>query len=366
MMTHPDRSPRDLRAFARAAACSLGLLACWPATSSATELGDLAMGLAPGEWVELPADLPGGDFGYCHHPENAANDVLQFANVGVWDPASRQFLFVGEGHGAGDSSAGKMLGYDEPTNTWWEDLNLPAGPASIGHAYDHNAIDASRSHLFIARYFARDVHRYDIAAGQWTPLPDLPPVGINKGMAYFDAIDTLIVVDPENESIYGWSPGDASWSVIRNDIEYTNFNHIAEYDHVREVVYFGGGAATPRALFELSADGSVRSLPDAIVNIDLPRGAYAPDPVNGHLIALHEPGEFAAYDPDLEQWYALPSPPNEIANADLIVTPISLYGVLLYFACFPAAQAEAWLYRHNEQPPGDLLAPAPPTNVRVQ
>jgi hypothetical protein len=175
-----------------------------------------------------------------HHTIRQDSDILEFANSGAWDPATRKVYFMGSGHPVQEPNT-KFLQYDEATNTIVSTENLPEFTRQVGHAYDHNALDAKRGLFYAAHFYNRKVSKFDISTSTWSQLPPLPNGATTKGLAFFPEMDALIVVDPVNRSIYSIRDGASAWTTIRSDIYKSNYHFIAEYDHVRKVVYFGGG-----------------------------------------------------------------------------------------------------------------------------
>jgi hypothetical protein len=353
----------------RAALLVLAMVHATPAAASA--LGDTASSMAPGEWRQLPAQFLPSPRAFFHHSANALNHVIQYANNGVWDPARRRMLFVGEGHGNVGAGRSKMIQYDEATDRWTASESIPAPINQILHAYDHNVFDPTRGVFYTAQYYTRDIYAYDVATGTWSALPQLPPVGITKGMTYFPEMDALIVVDSANEAVHALRHGASSWTTLGTRVYYANYHPFAEYDPVRRVVYFGGGNSSPRSLFELSASGAIRPLasPPPGINLDLGNagGDIVADPVSGHLIVrVQESGAMAEYAPASNSWALLPGgSPSVLQGMESIAIPIATYGVIMYVAYRDGA-ASVWLYKHRTSRAPVDPPPAAPTGLRVR
>lgn len=344
------------------------------ASVNASVLGDLATSMQPGDWRQLPAAFPGGPNAFWRHAGNPGHDIAQFANNGVWDPARRKMTFFGSGHGATGHKHSKLVQYDEQTNTWvaWAAVSdrVPDDVANIVHSWDHLAIDPARGGFYTAHYFNGDIHRLDLASMTWTRLPSIPKVGITKGMTYFPELDALIAVDPVNRRIYALKHGAAQWGVLAEGIYQTNYHPVAEYDHVRGVVYFGGGNSAPRAFYRLNPNGSVDALASPPINIDLGStgGDIVPDPVSGRLIIrLHNTAEMAEYIPESNAWgmIATAIPAELTGTSSSFAVPIATYGVIMYVAVRDGS-ASVWLYKHRQGTPPPSTAPAPPMGLRLK
>lgn len=343
--------------------------------SHASVFSELANSMTPGSWRQIPVSWPGGPNGFWRHSGNPGHDVAQFANAGVWDPIRRKMTFLGSGHGLTSHKYSKLVQYVESTDTWSStpapaDI-LPDNVANVLHAWDHLAIDPIRSFMFTAHYYNSKVQRLDLNNMTWTDLPTIPfELGITKGVTYFPEVDSLVVVDPVYRRIYALKTGDTQWRIIAENIYKSNYHPIAEYDHVRGVVYFGGGGDTPRAFFWLNKDGTVDTLAQPPINIDLGEGGgdIVPDPVSGRLIIReHNQAEMAEYIPESNAWAMISTPiPSELTGtASSIAVPISTYGVIMYVVVRDGS-ASAWLYKHKQGTATPDPAPAAPKGLRIR
>lgn len=90
-------------------AALIGLVAAPVAADGQTELAKLAARMKPGEWAELKTA------GYSAELLRVQNHhILEYTDTAVWDPKSRQALFVGQGH----YSAVKFIAYSAAANSW--------------------------------------------------------------------------------------------------------------------------------------------------------------------------------------------------------------------------------------------------------
>src|SRR5262249_55215441 len=112
----PLRKERPMRTASRTLAGSVVLLGLiGPPLRAAepkleeTELGKLAASLEPGSWGKLKTEGYTADLlrVQSHH-------ILEYTDQAVWDPKSRQVLFVGQGH----YSAVKFIAYAAESNRW--------------------------------------------------------------------------------------------------------------------------------------------------------------------------------------------------------------------------------------------------------
>src|SRR5262249_35100116 len=82
---------------------------------SETELGKLAAAMKPGTWAELKTE------GYTRELLGG-HDILVYADRAVWDPRSRQVLFLGQDH---LRPPPRFIAYQAAVNRW---MALPTPP----------------------------------------------------------------------------------------------------------------------------------------------------------------------------------------------------------------------------------------------
>src|SRR2546421_1786995 len=121
------------------------------ASASSTPLGDLAASLQPGTWAELITNniaptlaFTGGDSGM----------TFGFAEKGVWDGFSKQFVYIGGDHIPAPPACPRFVSYSESTNTWQilpNPLWFPCSGTGM-HGYDHTAIDPVHRTLYHRPY----------------------------------------------------------------------------------------------------------------------------------------------------------------------------------------------------------------------
>src|SRR5262249_2511855 len=130
-----------------------------------TEMGKLAARMKPGEWAELPTE----NLVETHRAKGNSGAIFGYNEGAVWDPRSRQWLYVGGAHNA----PARFVIYSADTNAW----KVMPQPDWLGksatHGYDHNALDPARGVFYYRPFNSRNVYRYNIAAAQWTTLPKL-------------------------------------------------------------------------------------------------------------------------------------------------------------------------------------------------
>jgi hypothetical protein len=308
--------------------------------ASESALARLAAGMKPGTWAELKTEGYGTDLLKVqnHH-------ILEYTDTAVWDPKSRQVLFVGQGH----YSAVKFIAYSAATNSWkvqptppWWKGDPKTGKGPIGHAYQNNTIDAGRGLLFHHQSATRLVHKYDIARGDWSTLPEITGAvtGHGTALAYFPERKGLVRV--LGGAVHFFDERKNAWSLLQDKVAIGPYHNIAKYNPVDRSVIFGAGNGS-KALYRLDAQGTITPLADAPLVLRISSTVTAVDPVSGDLLVLsmEDKGKFYALDMKKNAWRRLPNAPI----AEGVTAPIREHGVTMFFAHRPA---KVFLYKHAE------------------
>lgn len=202
-----------------------------------TELAKLAARMKPGEWAELKTAGYGTDLLRVqnHH-------ILEYTDTAVWDPKSQQVLFVGQGH----YSAVKFITYSAVSNSWklmptpsWWKGDAQTGKGPIGHAYQNNTIDPAKDLLYHHQSATRLVHRYDIAKGDWSTLPEIKGAAVGHGtaLAYFPERKGLVRVLAG--VIHFFDEDKNEWSILKEKVPMGPYHNIAKYNPVDHSVILG-------------------------------------------------------------------------------------------------------------------------------
>ncbi len=331
---------------------STGVSATTLAATVGTSLSDLAVQLKPGEWGELATNNINVALGETSG-KTATGDIIPYAEGVVWDPVSRQVLFIGSDHNYYKESyiSRRFVSYSDATNSWTIRSNPPWFQPSGGHAYDHNAIDPIGREFYHYDYLTTTIHRYNIDTNAWSTLPRVPttlylPL---SSITYVPELQGMFFVDTYG-SAFLFSRSTGSWSSLGkwSGLDYHNF---AEYNPVHKVVLFGGGSGSSK-LYKLSASGVITPLNDAPLVLEVARMELTADPVSGDFLVLSQDGTFRAYDVTTDSWRTLPSAPASVRDrADkpemhVVATPIDTYGVVMYVSC-DGPDCRVNIYKHT-------------------
>jgi hypothetical protein len=309
-----------------------------PAALSESELGKLAASMKPGTWAKLKTEGYTADLlrVQSHH-------ILEYTDQAVWDPKSLQVLFVGQGH----YSAVKFVAYSAASNRWkqlptpsWWGGDPDTGKGAIGHAYDNNALDPAKGILYFHQSATTKVHRYDIAKGEWSTLPELKgaPTGHGTALVYFPEMAGLIRVLAG--SVHYFSEEKKAWSLLKDKVSMGPYHDIAKYSPVEKAVIFGAGNES-KALYRLDAKGEITALPPAPILIRISSTVVTVDPVKGDVLVLdmEKKNKFHTLDIKKNAWQELPDAPLVSGAA----VPVPELGVNFYFTTKPET---VYLYKH--------------------
>jgi hypothetical protein len=309
-----------------------------PAKLAETELGKLAASMEPGAWAKLKTEDYTADLlrVQSHH-------ILEYTDQAVWDPNSREVLFVGQGH----YSAVKFIAYSAADNRWkqlpvpsWWGGDPTTGKGAIGHAYDNNAIDGAKGILYFHQSATTKVHRYDIAKGEWSTLPELKgaPTGHGTALVYFPEMKGLVRVLAG--SVHFFSEEKNAWSLLKEKVAMGPYHNIAKYSPAEKAVIFGAGNDS-KALYRLDAKGEIKALPAAPILVRISSTVVTVDPVTGDVLVLdmESKRKFHAFDVHKNAWRQLPDAP--IASGAAAALPE--LGVNFYFTARPET---VYLYKH--------------------
>jgi len=305
-----------------------------------TVLGQLAASMKGGTWAELATQGYDESLIRTQH-----SNILNYADVAVWDPGSQQVLFLGQGH----YTALRFITYSVPDNSWREMPTPPwwkgdpkTGEGDIGHAYDNNAVDPVRGIFYFHQSFTPLVYRYLITRQEWSTLPVIPGARLLHG--------TALVYHPEMKgllrivggTVHFYSDAKNSWSVLADRLPMGRIHNIAIYNAARKVAIIGGGNDS-RDLYEVDGRGKINKLPDAPCIVRVSSTVVSADPISGDLLVLNTEGGKKFYGLDMlrREWRILADPPpiSEAAAA-----AIEGHGVSLFFSWHPL---KVYLYKHT-------------------
>lgn len=319
--------------------------------SWASELGDLAASMSPGEWRELSTS----GLSAAIDDNGSSQHILTFSQGGrTWNPATNEAYFIGGDHNGGNEH---FIRYVAATNEWQSMPDPPWFPqgSTQNHSYNYNTIDTAN------QYFYNKTRRYDIETGNWDSVADLPQaLRANRAFEYFEGLGLVAF---NNGEVYLLPDGATSWTDVASNLSWTGLHALGEYSQPLGAMILGGGDNSD-SLYKLEADLSITSLPGtplSELSTNSTSGILTHDPVSGDFLFVDGDHSFWKYD--LQTWTSLPSL-DFITNSyvdDCIFIPVSTYGVVILIEWIAPGNSKMWVYKHGEggarsNPPGELIA----------
>ena len=330
--------------------------------SAISEMGKLAASMAPGTWAELKTKNIVETIG----SDGAGGALFGYSEGGAWDPATRQFLYVGGDH----NGVAEFISYSADTNTWkrfprpsW--IPSTNNGSSTIHGYDHNAINPATGDFYHRQFGLNMVHKYRIATGTWS---NLPPIATEDwlagatGVEYYPELGGLIVVNGAGGkgSVYLFSEKTQGWSTLVSKLPMGQYHNFAEYSPAHKVMIFGGGHEDPGTLYKLDNAGKVTALKKPPIGLGIGKSIVTVDPIGGDFLVFGSNASFYAYDVIADSWKlqngTVPffSPTREGPIWQTNATPVSTYGVTMFVKFYRGEPSRAWvyLYKHSSPPKG--------------
>lgn len=358
-----------------------------------TSLDNLAASMQSGTWAVLTTK--GLNNNFITDPSSGHGDLfLNYSNDGEWDPLTRQWYFIGGGH---TGAQHKVLMYSADNNSWRSFNSYPTGGAQVNHGYDHNAFDRNRRIIYHRSSGNNgDVWTLNIdSGGSWINIgtccetPGAYCASDAVAMEFFPDIDRLVIFDQGFGHVRYYNPNNGTWS---NGPTWStaigDYHNVAKYNPVYKIVIFGGGNNAQRVLYKLSADGTLKRMNNAPVNLGYNDGFLTLDPVTGDYLAISGDGTFRAWNPITDTWRTLSSNFSALIYQNIpsaadaggygwpgevdmwAAAPVNTYGVIMFLTQGSTGYKETapgavLLYKHSSSPPPDIIPPSPPTNLRV-
>ncbi len=324
-------------------------------SANSTALGGLAATMAPATWAELKTN--GLTPTLLQVPSHVqVYNVLEYQNSGIWDPTSRQVLFVGGPH----ESQGRFISYDEVTNTWRQEPDPSPSYLLYNHTYDHNTINPAAGELYFRPFNKPEIWKYKIEARKWSKLTNIPQRDFNccGAIQYFPERNGILFVGTSEIEFYFVER--KSWTTPSGNIKTGPYHATAKYSSVDKVLIFGGGSGVS-TVYKMDASGRVTRMSDSPYPLDSGGHAiFTGDPVTGKFLLFGENGTFYVYDSVTDRWQSQNQRPpffdvGPYGPVDSsIAIPISTYGVVMVLTYSPRGP-RVFLYRHAASP-----AVAPP------
>ena len=317
------------------------------------------------------SDMRGFSNGAILETTGSGNDILEYAEKAVWNPNTRQFMFMGAPH----YQPHRMVIYGADSNSW--SIGPLADPCQatqtgcVSHSYDHNTVDPATGTMYFRMVGSPLVYQLPQGASSWTQLPPVP-MSSNQccgALAWFPERSQLVVFDGD-WGIWGWSPASNSWRHLAETngadgtslpkLPMASYNNFAHYNPTYNAILFGGTSGGTNYMYKYSADGTFTRLKDAPIPVLVDNGSVgtvmAPDPVSGKFVVAATGNLLYEYDLGSDTWTqknASSAPPiwggggsasNDVF--EVVAAPISTYGVIMYVR-YNLANSQVYIYKYS-------------------
>ena len=323
--------------------------------------------MAPGTWVKLAVPNQDSILGV----GNVSGTMIHYSNSMPWNPFSKVIEIIGSDHGYGRT---RHVRYDVASNQFI----LVSDDAGIGatHGYDHEAVNPYTGDLYTRLYsgFTGRISAKKKAFGGSSfveipsvSAPDQVAIGATWWSGNFvrGGRQGLFMIfnsgnamgNSDDGQILGYDPLKNSWAFRKEGMapnygRGSTYHSVMEYSPGKNVAVYGGGNVAPSKLWRMSADGSVRAMPDVPIGkgVGIQRGLLVNDPVTGNFLLLSS-RELWELNPDgAGTWAKLASPPAAVgepsAPTAIVTSSISDYGVVAYITQASRAGGTFYLYKH--------------------
>ena len=352
------------------------------APAAASSLSDAAAALQPGQWRVLNRAGDGTGFDYnlinACQPGGCYDNILNYADKAMWNPALREIEFIGKGHMAEH----KHISYSEATNRWslrtrpnWA-CGVEANCYGMGHGYEHSANNPATGDVYARRQSSGDVYKWTRATGSWAQLALAPVLEIAIAIEYFPEMGGLLMAGTRNNvgELHIYRESTKSWSQLAGGLPMGPYHNHASYNPVHKIVVFGGGNGSSQ-LHKVDAAGKVTQIASAPIEVRIKTAIFTVDPASGRYLLFGNAGGFYQYDVPTNTWSSVSTAnvplfaPSGERAAYRVAVPISTHGVLAFLVEGGTSDTRELLYRHAPAapaPPIDTTPPAPPAGLIVK
>jgi len=360
-------------------------------SAQATELGDAAAALSPGQWTKITTAniaVPSGAFGTLTY--QVATPGYD-GNVAAWNSHKRQWMMESTSDPSRICNTNIPITiYDDAKNAW----STGAAPPGCGfHGYDGVAWDDANEVLYYrpGNYGTPNIYRYCVnntpswcsgKAGTWSTLPNAIATGgcyqIAVGITYHATMDggSLLCYDGERGMVQ-FRESTGTWTGIIPGTFVGGvgpYNTCMEYSPAKQVSIFGcGGTGIVYKISDTKVVTQLTSAPSAL-NFGVVNHDMIVEPVTGNFLVIigyaAAQGRLYLFNPDgAGTWTLLDNNLNTSGkicetyfdasagcSGDFYGASVSTYGVAMYWKYKSPTDGEVWIYKYAASG-GDTTAP---------
>lgn len=119
---------------------------------------------------------------------DCADNILNYADKGLWNPNTREIHYIGQGHGGREL---KFITYNDASGKWtreakpeW-DCSPAQGCYSLVHGYEATTLDPATGNIYARKFNSTAVYKWTRSSKTWTQLPAAPNPAVAVALQYF-------------------------------------------------------------------------------------------------------------------------------------------------------------------------------------
>ncbi|MBL8025774.1 MAG: T9SS type A sorting domain-containing protein [Fibrobacteres bacterium] len=329
--------------------------------SDATVLSNMADTMKADTWVELPTN--GFTQSLLWLPKDNGDCVFNYSDDLTWNPKTQEIYYLGGSH----YGPGRQIAYRCSTNSWRQ-LPDQTWMPSLGHGYDHNAIDPVNQVFFHWPMSVRQtIYRMRISDGAWFQynIPETverwTDLACCRGLEFFPSLDqgSLVMCNGKNGKIISFSTKTGKFRTLASSLNRIGspdwiggYHNIVKFNHRYNIMVAGGGTAS-RRLWTVDSLGAIDTLPSAPYDVGIYTTATTCDPVTGDILMLAANGMFYTFSFVDSTWKTEPStniPFFSLGSRDIIYSAcgsIPDHGVTVWCK-YTHSASKVFLYKRAE------------------
>lgn len=333
-----------------------------------TDIGELVKTMSEGQWKELKTLNLHNTIA---NTGGASGHILTYSNEGKWDSSTQKVYFIGGDHNGG---AERFVSYSAESNTWkieprpnWMDSS-----ENQNHSYDYQSMDNVNGNYYFFNY------KYNTKTKVWSELSTANFPQWHRGTVGFEYFEGQGLMAFGGNGIYKFDESMNSWQELEYAYSTWELHPIGEYNPVHKVLMTCIGDNNNDTYLRRADGSSMQTSTNPIGRFSSSSkgAAITVDPVSGDFLSLDNNGKFFSYNPISNVWKLLPTTIPQLltegrATNDIILVPISTYGVVMAVQYDFDGKSRTWIYKHSKssgQPPIiiDVTAPKTPQNLMVK
>lgn len=311
----------------------------------ATVFSDIASGMKAEAWMYVRNNLTFE----MTHAGPTLDKIYAYGSECLWDPVTKQLMFVGSAHGA----PSKFIVYDALADSWREEMTCrePQTTANrFGHAYDMRTLDTDSGIYWVHTYnggpAGHYLFKYHVASNKWDSLLTTGTWDQSNmnSIGYFPDLKRIISYSGKDGAVRMLDPATRTWMPL-GGAQAGGYEVQIQYNSRYHCMVLGGGASSgDNSLYTLDTSLTVRRLTVCAQKIGSCYAAMVCDPGSGDVVVFTGT-EILAFSMESGTWRTIAMNPAALANINInqgrimgtieeynvhVILNVSNYNVLLY------------------------------------